>query len=129
MFRLKSLLSLEPLGKCLLTRARNLQPMLVATFRLKGGLNHVMFRRRFLRFFFSWSPFRSLRNSVLSPKPLSARALSYMVLASSNTASLLEMSVSRRLIEAGKLKFLMMFGGWLDWQWTYTGRSLGFRYG
>ena len=39
--------------------------------------------------------FRSLRNSILSPKPLSARALSYMGLASSNTASLLEMSVSR----------------------------------
>ena len=56
----------------------------------------------FFFFFFSWSPFRSPRNSVLSPKPLSARALPYMGLASSNTASLLEMSVSRRLIDAGK---------------------------
>ena len=47
-----------------------------------------MLWRRLLCFFFSWSPSRSLRNSVLSPKPLPARTLWYIGWAFSNTASI-----------------------------------------
>ena len=50
-FLLKILLSLLFLGKCLLINVRNVFATFVATLRLKGGLNHVIFR--FLVLFFS----------------------------------------------------------------------------
>ena len=104
---LKIFESFEFLGKCLLIRVRNLRPMFVETFWLYGGLNQVIFRRRFVRFLFSLLLFRSSRNSVISQKPLSARALSYIGLASPNAVSSLDISVRRRLMEAGK--FLIKF--------------------
>ena len=84
---LKIFESFEFLGKCLLIRVRNLRPMFVETFWLYGGLNQVIFRRRFFRFLFSLLLFRSSRNSVISQKPLSARALSYIGLGSPNAVS------------------------------------------
>ena len=50
LFRLKMFLSLWSLGKCLSIRARNLCPMLVLVFLLKGGLYQTMLLRcRFFR--------------------------------------------------------------------------------
>ena len=42
-------------GKHLSTMCRNIQPRLVLTFELKGGLCHVMFLVRFLLFFRAFS--------------------------------------------------------------------------
>ena len=88
---------------------------------LYGGLNQVMFRRQFFRFLFSLRPFRFSRNSVISHKPLSAKALSYIGLAFPNAVSSLNISVRRRLMEAGK--FLMIFrGGWIGSGYIPDGR-------
>ena len=75
-------------------------------------LNQVTFRERVLRFALPCS-FRCSRYSVSALNPVSRSALSYNGLASAKTSSLLEMSVKRRLIEAGR--FLIILGGWFDW--------------
>ena len=49
MFLLKLFVSLWPAGKDLSIRLMNARPMLVLTFLLHGGLNHITFLRR-LRF-------------------------------------------------------------------------------
>ena len=77
-------------------------------------LNQVTFRERVLRFALPCSFRRSrYRYSVSALNPVSRSALSYNGLASAKTSLLLEMSVKRRLIEAGI--FLIILGGWFDW--------------
>ena len=70
MFLLKIFCNLFAVGKCLSIKARNLRPTLVFTFRLYGGLNHIIFRDLFRR----WDALNlgssSGRYSMLVLKPL-----------------------------------------------------------
>ena len=68
---LKILCRGEDLGKCLLINFRKVWATFVLIFWLKGGLNHMMFRGRFL-LFLSLVVGGSYFNSLLYPLELSA---------------------------------------------------------
>ena len=111
MFLLNIFLSLWSAGKDLLMRLMNALPMLVLTFLLYGGLNHITFLR--MRFGCG-GPCGGGLNSSWCVYPLFLNASWYGGAASLKTARLDEMLDSRRLIATGM--FLMILGGWFDWR-------------
>ena len=120
MFRLKILYSLCVFGKCLSIKFRNLLPILVETFLLKGGLNHMIFLFLFLLGF-------STLGSNLSVKflyPLFFSASSYSVLDELKTFSFEEFWFNLVLIEIG-ICFIIS-GGCFDSVLIYKRVPLGF---
>ena len=111
MFLLNIFLSLWSAGKDLLMRLMNALPMLVLTFLLYGGLNHITFLRRMR--FCGGGPCGGGLNSSWCVYPLFLNASWYGGAASLKTARSDEMLDSRRLIAAGML--LMILEGWFDW--------------
>ena len=92
-------------------RLMNALPMLVLTFLLYGGLNHITFLRCMR--FCCGGPFGGGLKSSWYVYPLFLNTSWYGGAASLKTARSVEMLDSRRLIAAGM--FLMILGGWFDW--------------
>ena len=94
------------------------------TALLKGGLNQMMLRCRFL---FVWLLLVLLNFSLKSVYPLSLRAFSYGYLDELKTSSLEEFLDKRSLIIFGN--WLIICGGWFEDLLVYNNKSLGFLYG
>ena len=95
------------MGKCLSTRARNLCPMLVLVFLLKGGLyQRMLLRCRFFRLHVSAGSYRSVLWY-----PLSSSAFCYGGAAWSKDTLSDDRDDSRLLMPVGM--FFMAIGGWL----------------
>ena len=93
------------MGKCLSTRARNLCPMLVLVFLLKGGLyQRMLLRCRFFRLLVSAGSYHSVYWY-----PLSSSAFCYGGAAWSKDALSDDRDDSRLLMPAGM--FFMVIGG------------------
>ena len=103
---------------------RNLFPTFVETALLKGGLNQMMLRCRFL---FVWLLLVLLNFSLKSVYPLSLRAFSYWYLDELKTSSLEEFLDKRSLIIFGN--WLIICGGWFEDLLIYNNKSFGFLYG
>ena len=99
---------------------RNFLTMFVFTFRLKGGLNQIIFR-----FLLRFVPLLLVGWYVsLWWYPLFCSAVWYGGAIVLNTPWLHEISESRLFMLMGM--FLIMAGGWLDLVWTYCGMLLDF---
>ena len=96
------------LGKCFFHILKMFFPMLVLTFKERGGLNHMIFLLLF-RVCFSPSFFLYFNFSL---KPLLCSACSHVVFAASKMSWLHEVSVIRLLI--GLCSSFKIFGGWFE---------------
>ena len=97
-------------------------PILVLTFRLKGGLNQIIFLFRFI-----FPVLVGGENFMLILCPLESNAFSYIGLAISNSFSLHEMLEILWLIIIGSC--FKIVGGWFEFVFMYKGTLLGLRYG
>ena len=102
-----------PLGKCFLSILKNNFPVLLFTFKEKGGLNHMIFL-----LLFHFSSFRVCSSLSLflyfnsSLKPLLRSTCSYVIFAASKISWLHEISVIRLLTALGSS--FKIFGGWFE---------------
>ena len=123
-FLLNILWSLLEGGKWWRNSWRNLFPTFVETALLKGGLNQMMLRCRFL---FVWLLLVLLNSSLKSVYPLSLRAFSYWYLDELKTSSLEEFRDKRPLVIFGN--WLIICVGWFENLLIYKKKAFVFFYG
>ena len=107
------------LGKCLQMSLKNSLPMFVLTFKLKCGLNQITFLFRFRLVF--WNVFS---NFSVALYPLFLSAVSYAILALLNSISSQDKLEMHLLVIDSN--FLLIDGGWLDFECIYRGVLFGF---